>query len=163
MRNDLDRITCTTENWSEDPFYSHSVVNSCSFTEFKQLSENDVLVMVDLSAAFGTINILDSSSTKRFWNNWYSSKMGGIIHRQLGYESTDWKLKIWGSSGLMCWAGAITMYSSAEPHGKKYPASLYGYGYHKISFQIQARNLHKESMQQLDSCLDDIISWMTKF
>ena len=61
----------------------------------------------------------------------------------------------------------FTLYISAFNRVvQKYPADLYGYADdHNIAFKFQAGNSQNEAavFQQLDSCLNDIIQWMTAF
>lgn len=49
---------------------------------------------------------------------------------------------------------------------QKYPADLYGYADdHKVAFKIRAGDHHSEEIvrQKLTDCLNDIVSWMTRF
>lgn len=61
----------------------------------------------------------------------------------------------------------FTLYISALNRVvQKYPADFYGYADdHKIAFRIQAGNSENENfvLQQLSSCLSNIITWMTTF
>ena len=61
----------------------------------------------------------------------------------------------------------FTLYISALNRVvQKYPADLYGYADdHKIAFKLQSENYQEETtvIQQLNSCLIDIIQWVTTF
>ena len=61
----------------------------------------------------------------------------------------------------------FTMYIAALNRVvRKYPADLYGYADdHKVAFRIQAGNHQSESsiIHHLNNCLDNIITWMTKY
>jgi hypothetical protein len=132
--------------------------------------------MVDLSAAFDTIDIpilirllqndFGITGTPLKWVESYLTNR--TMKVQIENSTSDSELLKFGVPQGSC-AGPVlfTMYIAALNRVvKKYPASLYGYADdHKIAFRIQAGNLHNESvvMQQLEGCLDDIISWMTKF
>jgi hypothetical protein len=139
-------------------------------------SKVTIVVMVDLSAAFDTIDItiliqmlkdeFGIDCTPLRWIESYLSNrtMKVLINR----SSSDSEPVRFGVPQGSC-AGPVifTLYiASLNRVIQKYPADLYGYADdHKIAFKIQAGNVQNEVtvLRQLEECLKEIITWMANY
>jgi len=135
-----------------------------------------IVVMIDLSAAFDTIDIpilirilQDEFGIHGIPLKWINSYLTNRTMKVLVEQSTsETEQLLFGVPQGSC-AGPVifTLYISALNRVvRKYPADLYGYADdHKLAFKIQTGNSETESIvfQQLNSCLDDVIKWMSTF
>ena len=139
-------------------------------------SKVTLVVMIDLSAAFDTIDIqiaLDILQTDFGIQgtplNWIKSYLSQRTMKvTIGSSSSDSiDLKYGVPQGSCAGPVIFTMYVAAlRKVVRQYPTDLYGYADdHKLAFRFQAGNLHEEAivLQHLNECLADIINWMTSF
>ena len=135
-----------------------------------------IVVMIDLSAAFDTIDIpivlqlmrtefgIDNMALK--WIESYLTDRSMKV--QIEHTASDTIPLLYGVPQGSC-AGPVifTMYIAALNRVvKNYPADLYGYADdHKVAFRVQAGKHENESsiLNQLQNCLENINSWMTTF
>ena len=135
-----------------------------------------IVVMIDLSAAFDTIDIpiliqilqdeFGIHSTPLKWIQSYLTNKTMKVLVDQSVSDTE-PLRFGVPQGSCAGPVIFTLYISALNRVvQKYPEDLYGYADdHKIAFKIQAGNSQNETtiLQQLDNCLNDIIRWMTSF
>ena len=135
-----------------------------------------IVVMVDLSAAFDTIDIpillkllqndfgIQGTSLKWIESYLTDRTMRVLIEKS---KSDSEPLRFGVPQGSCAGPVIFTLYISALNRVvQKYTADLYGYADdHKVALKFQAGNPDSVSMvlDQLDSCLNDIITWMTTF
>jgi hypothetical protein len=135
-----------------------------------------IVVMIDLSAAFDTIDIpialhilhedFGIDDTPLQWIRSYLT--GRTTKVVVNSESSREENVLFGVPQGSC-AGPVifTLYIAALNRVvKKYPVQLHGYADdHKVAVQIQAGNTENETraLEQLSACLADITSWMAKY
>ena len=132
--------------------------------------------MIDLSAAFDTIDIpilikilqdeFGIHNTPLEWiESYLTNRTMKVLVEQSASETEPLRFGV--PQGSCAGPVIFTLYISALNRVvQKYPADLYGYADdHKIAFKLQSGNSQEETtvIQQLNSCLIDIIQWMTTF
>jgi hypothetical protein len=134
-----------------------------------------VVVMVDLSAAFNTIDIpipitilenhFGIKGTHLNWIKSYLTNRSMKVTINNCCSETE-SLRYGVPQGSCAGPVIFTMYIAAlNKVVQKYPADLYGYADdHKLAFKIQAGNLQHETsvLQQLGDCVKDVIEWMNR-
>ncbi|XP_060608223.1 uncharacterized protein LOC132760282 [Ruditapes philippinarum] len=135
-----------------------------------------IVVMIDLSAAFDTIDIPialhilhDDFGIDDVPLQWIKSYLTDRTMKVIiNNDSSRQENLMFGVPQGSC-AGLVifTLYIAALKRVvKKYPAQLHGYADdHKVALQIQAGNIENETyvLEQLSACLDNISSWMAKY
>ena len=138
-------------------------------------SQVTIVVMIDLSAAFDTvdiptvINILQNDfgikDTPLKWVESYLTHRTVKVVIENSFSDTE-HLKFGVPQGSCAGPVIFTMYIAALKNiGQKYNLELYGYADdHKIAFRIQAGDAQSETIviEQLSECLQDIILWMNQ-
>jgi len=135
-----------------------------------------IVVMIDLSAAFDTIDIQmaieilkNDFGIQGIPLNWIESYLTERSSKiVIGNSTSQSKFLNYGVPLGSC-AGPVIFTMNIAALNKvvnKYPSDLYGYADdHKLVFRILAGNQQNEELvlQQLNICLKDVINWMTTF
>ena len=138
-------------------------------------SQVTIVVMIDLSAAFDTVDIptvidilhdeFGIKDTPLKWVESYLTQRSVKVIIDNSFSDTE-HLKFGVPQGSCAGPVIFTMYIAALKNiGKKYNLELYGYADdHKIAFRIQVGDLENEAtvIKQLDECLLDIMHWMNQ-
>ena len=135
-----------------------------------------IVVMVDLSAAFDTIDIpillhllehdFGIRDTPLDWVKSYLTDRSMTVKVEQSTSKSE-PLRFGVPQGSCAGPVIFTLYISALKRVvQMYPADLYGYADdHKIAFSFLAGNQSNvsEVLAQLDSCLKDVITWMSTY